>query len=45
MPHDDRSAIRRVNDTHRDLPLVDSVTALCASFIHENGAGRKRSAY
>ena len=35
MQHDDRSAIRRVNDTLRDLPLLDRVAALCASLIHE----------
>lgn len=35
MPHDDKTAIQTVNDTLRDLPLLDRVAALCASLVHE----------
>lgn len=35
MQHDDRTAIRRINDYLAGMPLLDRVAALCASLLHE----------
>ena len=35
MQHDDRSAIKKINDVLRGFPLDDRVAALLCSLIHE----------